>query len=301
MSPHDHSHQSRKPEKLGSAFITSIILNFSFVVVEVYAGLHIKSLSLLSDAGHNLADVGMLSLSLIAYNFMNSAGNERYTYGYKKTSVLVAFFNAVILLVTVGMIIYEAAHRLYHPPVLPGKAIALVAGAGILVNGGTALLFRKNKNKDLNIRSAYLHLFYDALISLTLVAGGIIITFTGWYWVDSALSIGVAITIVAGAFNLFKGSLRLSLDGVPANMNINDIRHLVMKIKGVKDIHHIHIWALSTTETAFTAHLVLADDATMEEEKIIKQNVKKELEHQNIHHITLETERENEECDEEPC
>ena len=297
---HSHHHHNHSPTLLNvnTAFIVGILFNFLFVVIEVIIGLLIHSLSLLSDAGHNLADVGALALSLLAYRLLKVKPNEHYTYGYRKTSILVALFNSVVLLVSIGAILFEAMHRLFHPEPLPGSTIAIVAGIGIIINAATAILFFKDKDKDLNIKSAYLHLLSDALVSFALVIGGIAIYYTHLFWIDSALSIIIAIVIFISTWGLLKNSLRLSLDAVPENINMKDIKATALKVKGVIELHHIHIWAISTTENALTAHLVLSRNATAEEEQKIKHELKHVLYHKNIHHITLETERDNEQCEE---
>jgi cobalt-zinc-cadmium efflux system protein len=299
---HTHHHHSIQPlTGMNTAFITGISLNFLFVVIEVIAALYIHSLSLLSDAGHNLADVGALALSLLAFRLLKVKSSDNYTYGYRKTSILVALFNAVVLLVSIGAIIYEAAHRFFNPEPLPGTTIAIIAGIGIIINFVTALMFQRDKHKDINIKSAYLHLMSDAVISFGLVVGGIIIFYTQWYWIDSVLSIVVAVIILLSTWRLLKDSLRLSLDGVPVDIEVDDIKATAMKIPGVKELHHIHIWAISTTENALTAHLVLNQNIGLEQEQRIKHALKHEFEHKNIHHITLEIERENESCDTEVC
>jgi cobalt-zinc-cadmium efflux system protein len=301
-SHHHHGHHhSVTLTNVNTAFIIGIALNFLFVIIEVTAGLFIHSLSLLSDAGHNLADVGALALSLLAYRLLKVKGNNNYTYGYRKTSVLVALFNAVVLLVSIGAIAYEAIHRFLHPQPIPGTIIALVAGIGIIINAISALMFLRDKDKDINIKSAYLHLMSDAVVSLGLVIGGIVMFYTHWFWIDSVLSIIVAVVILISTWRLLKDSLRLSLDGVPSNINMDEIKTAALKITGVKDLHHIHIWAISTTENALTAHLVLQQDISIEQEQKIKHELKHKLEHKNIHHITLETERENEHCKTKEC
>jgi cobalt-zinc-cadmium efflux system protein len=299
---HHHDHHHAEPlTNVNTAFIVGITLNFLFVIIEVIVGLFIHSLSLLSDAGHNLADVGALALSLLAFRLLKVKSNENYTYGYRKTSILVALFNAMVLLVSIGAIVYEAAHRFLNPEPIPGTTIAWVAGIGIIINTVTALMFLRNKEKDLNQKSAYLHLMSDAVVSLGLVIGGIIIFYTNWFWIDSVLSIVIAVVILLSTWRLLKDSLRLSLDGVPKNIQVDDIKATAIKVTGVIDLHHIHIWAISTTENALTAHLVLQQDTTTEQEQKIKHKLKHEFEHKNIHHITLETERENEDCETEVC
>ncbi len=302
MEIHTHSHDHAMPlTNVNKAFIIGIVLNFIFVIIEVIVGLSIHSLSLLSDAGHNLADVGALALSLLAFRLLKVKSNEQYTYGYRKTSILVALFNAMILLVSIGAIVYEAVHRFLNPEPIQGLTISMVAAIGIVINTVTALLFLRDKDKDLNIKSAYLHLMSDAIVSLGLVIGGIVIYYTKWFWIDSILSIVIAIVIILSTWRLLKDSLRLSLDGVPENISVEEIKTAAEKIVGVKNLHHIHIWAISTTENALTAHLVLENSLPTEHEHKIKHQLKHELEHKNIHHITIEIERENENCKNEKC
>ncbi|MBN9385430.1 MAG: cation transporter [Chitinophagaceae bacterium] len=303
---HDHSHghghhHQVDLKSVNRAFVVGIILNLAFVLIEAIVGLAIHSLSLLSDAGHNLADVASLALSLIAFRLMKVRPTEKYTYGYKKTTILVALLNAAVLLLSLGAIGYEAVHRLMQPEPLPGMTISIVAAVGILINALTALLFLRNKENDLNIKSAFLHLLSDAIVSAGLVVGGIIIYYTHLYWIDAALSLVVAIVILFSTWQLLRDSLRLSLDGVPLGIEIKKIKEAIDSISGVKDFHHIHVWALSTTENALTAHLVVPRDANMDFVENLKHKIKHELLHQNIQHATLEIETENSPCDEPDC
>lgn len=300
---HNHHHHNHAVTLTGvnTAFIAGITLNFLFVIAEVIAGLLVHSLSLLSDAGHNLADVAALALSLLAFKLLKVKSNKKYTYGYRKTSILVALFNSLVLVLSIGAIVYEAVQRFFHPEPVQGTTIALIAAIGIVINGSTALLFMRNKEKDMNIKSAYLHLMSDALVSLGIVIGGIIIIYTGWFWVDSLFSIVIAVVILFSTWGLLRDSLRLSLDGVPVDIELDEIKAAAMKVPGVKDFHHVHIWAISTTENALTAHLVLSPGTGAEEESKIKKVLKHELLHKNIQHITLETERVGEHCEAEVC
>lgn len=295
---HEHHHPVATLSKASTAFIVGIALNFIFVLIEAGVGFYIHSLSLLSDAAHNLADVGTLALSLLAFRLLKVKANDQFTYGYRKTSILVALFNSVVLLVSIGGIAFEAIHKSFSadPEPLPGVTIAIVAGIGIVINSVTALLFFREKEKDINIKSAYLHLMSDALVSAGIVLGGIIIFYTNWFWIDNILSIVIALIILLSTWKLLKESLRLSLDGVPENIRMDDIKAMALNVNGVMNIHHIHIWAISSTENAMTAHLVLTKNVTQDQEQKIKHILKHELEHKNIQHITLETEREDESC-----
>src|SRR5450755_1453672 len=295
---HGHSHgHVMELRSVNSSFIVGIILNLAFVVIEAVVGLVIHSLSLLSDAGHNLADVASLGLSLFAFRMMKVKSNTTYTYGYKKTTVLVALLNGAILLLSIGAILYESIHRLILPEPLPGKTISIVAAIGILINATTALLFFRNKDSDLNIKGAFLHLMSDAVVSAALVIGGIIIVYTKWYWIDPMLGILVAVAIVFSTWSLLRDSLRLSLDAVPQGIDLRAVQAAIEKISGVQDFHHIHIWALSTTENALTGQVVLKQEIGMESQEKIKQDIKHQLLHFNIQHVTLETETETLACE----
>jgi len=296
-----HHHHPVNLKEVNQAFVIGIVLNFAFVIIEVIVGLSIHSLSLLSDAGHNLADVASLAMSLIAIRLLKVRPTERYTYGFKKTTILVALLNAAILLLSLGAIGYEAIHRLISPEPLPGKTISIVAAIGIVINALTALLFFRSKGNDLNIRSAFLHLLSDAIVSAALVVGGLIIFYTNLFWIDAALSLLVALIILFSTWQLLRDSLRLSLDGVPAGIEIRKIRDAIAKMKGVKDFHHIHVWAISTTENALTAHVVVDRTCTMEYVDQLKHDIKHELQHLNIQHATLEVEMEDAPCDEPDC
>src|SRR5579862_2416885 len=298
---HGHHHHSVDIQDVNRAFVIGIILNFVFVIIEVVIGIGIHSLSLLSDAGHNLADVASLAMALIAIRLTKVKANEKFTYDYKKTTILVALLNAGILLISIGAISYEAVQRIIHPEPLPGRTISIVAAIGILINASTALLFFRSKANDLNVRSAFMHLISDAIVSAGLVVGGLIIYYTGIYRIDSLLSIVIAVVIVLSTWQLLKDSLRLSLDGVPEGIDLGKVRSNVGRISGVRDFHHIHVWAISTTENALTGHLVVDKNADMQSIEDIKHNVKHELEHLKINHATLEVETDNAPCEELDC
>lgn len=298
----EHHHHHMQPlTNVGRAFVIGIALNFLFVVVEAVAGLYIHSLSLLSDAGHNLADVASLALSLLAFRLAKAKPTEQFTYGYSKTTILVALFNAVVLLTSIGAIGYEAIHRFLNPEPLPGKTIAVIAGIGIVINAASALLFFREKEKDLNIKSAYLHLLSDAIVSFGIVIGGIVIYFTNYFWIDAAMSIVIAVVILFYTWNLLRESFRLSLDAVPGNITIEKVKLTAENIQGVKNMHHIHLWAISTTRNALTAHIVVDRNNSLTQIESIKGKVKHALEHLNIQHATLEVEPDEENCETEEC
>ena len=236
----------------------------------------------------------------LAFRLLKVKSNDKYTYGYRKTTILAALLNGVILLISIGAIAYAAIQRFSNPVPLPGKTIALVAGIGIVVNFITAFLFMKNQKHDLNVKSAYLHMLADGLVSVGIMAGGFIIYFTGLYWIDPLISIIIVIVILAGTWGLLKESLALTLDAVPKDIDINDIKPNAENINGVKDLHHIHVWAISTTENAMTAHMVIDYCDNIDQVRSIKDTLKHRLEHMNIRHITLETEY-TDDCPEADC
>lgn len=292
---HEHVHELTS---LNKSFIIGITLNILFVLVEFGIGFYYDSLGLLSDAGHNLGDVASLVLAMLAFRLAKVHPNSRYTYGYKKSTVLVSLLNAVILLVAVGIIIAESIDKLLHPVPVEGAAIAWTAGVGVIVNAVTAWLFMKDKEKDLNVKGAYLHMAADTLVSVGVVISGTIIMYTGWTLVDPIIGLVIAVIIVISTWGLLHDSLRLSLDGVPVGIDSEKVGQIILAQSGVESFHHLHIWALSTTETALTAHIVIENLRCMEE---VKHAVKHQLEHVGIHHATLEFEYKGACCNGENC
>jgi cobalt-zinc-cadmium efflux system protein len=299
---HGHHHHDHAPklDHLNTAFIVGIVLNSAFVLLEVVAGLWSHSLSLLTDAGHNLSDVAGLALALLAFKLSKVSSNREYTYGYKRSTIIVSFFNALVLFIAVGFIGYEAVMRFIHPETVAGGTMAWVAFAGIGINAVTAYLFVKDKDKDLNVKSAYLHMAVDAIVSFGVVVSGLIIYFTKLYWIDSLVSLIVAVIILRGTWSLLTESLRLEMDGVPKEMDVEKIKLELMKGKGVIDVHHIHVWALSTTENALTAHLII-DPAYTASFDNIKHDLRHRLEHLSISHSTFEPEFSEEKCAHVDC
>ncbi len=299
---HGHHHHDHAPklDHLNSAFIWGIVLNSVFVVVEAITGFITHSLSLLTDAGHNLSDVASLALALLAFKLTKVSANSKYTYGYKRSTIIVSFFNAVILFAAVGFIIYEAITRFMNPEIVSGGTMAWVAFIGIGINAFTAWLFVKDKDTDLNIKGAYLHMAVDAIVSFGVVISGIIIYFTKLYWIDSAVSLVIGFVILRGTWSLLTASLRLEMDGVPAEMDLDKIKAELKKAKGVVDVHHMHVWALSTTENALTAHLVIKPEAMADFDNI-KHDLRHRLEHLDISHSTFEPEFSEEECKQPEC
>jgi cobalt-zinc-cadmium efflux system protein len=295
---HDHDHAGHShgagghhhaPADFGRAFLIGIALNMAFIVLEAIMGFSSSSLALLSDAGHNLSDVLGLVLAWVAAVLAKRPAAGRYTYGLKRTTILSALANAILLLVAVGALGLEAINRLRHPEPVHAGVVAWVSGLGIFVNGATALLFMSGSKGDLNIRGAFLHMAADAAVSLGVMLSGILILFTNWNWLDPLVSLLVLIVILIGTWGLFKESLGLSLDAAPAGIDPEKVRAEIAGIPGVADVHHVHIWALSTTETALTAH-VIKNDPALDDELLAK--ISEELEeHFAISHVTIQLER----------
>ena len=290
MAHDHHHHHAPKITNLNRAFIIGIVFNLGYVVFQIVVGLRINSLSLLSDALHNFADVIALALSLLAFRLTNIKPSERYTFGYKKASILIALLNSLVLLVAIGAIGYEAVLRFFKPEAQEGLTISIVSAVGILVNGFTAFQFFRDKDSDLNVKSAFSHLAADAVVSLGLVIGGTLIHYTGWFWIDPVLSLIVAFVIIGGTWSLVKDTLKLSLDGVPSDIDLNKVRQEILESPEVASIHHLHVWAISTTENALTAHVVLKQVIDFQKINELKRHIKHHLEHVNIHHATLEFE-----------
>ena len=296
---HEHHHQHTAPtQSLNGIFIFSIVLNVLFVLIEAGVGLWQDSLSLLSDAGHNLSDVFSLLLVLVAFRLAKVHSNERYTYGYRKSTILISLLNAVILLVAVGAIVIESIHKFSEPAEVNGIAVSWTAGVGILINGLTAFLLMHGQKNDLNVRGAFLHMVADTLVSVGVVISGIIIYYTGWNMVDPIVSLIIAAVILISTWDLLSDSLRLAVDGIPEGVDKKEIEQELLENEHVSEVHHVHIWAISTTETALTAHVVVDDLANWPQ---VSHQLKHELAEHGIAHATLEPETPYTHCADHEC
>ncbi|HEV7509448.1 MAG TPA: cation diffusion facilitator family transporter [Thermoanaerobaculia bacterium] len=254
--PAGHSHH-HAPASFGRAFAIGVGLNLSFVVLEATWGVLSHSLSLLADAGHNLGDVLGLLLAWGSIVLARRVPTERRTYGLRRSTTLAALFNAVLLLMGVGAIVWEAVSRFHHPAPVEGRTLVWVAAVGIAVNTATALLFASGRKGDLNIRGAFLHMAADAAVSLGVVLAGFAILATGWLWLDPAVSLLISLVILAGTWGLLRDSFNLALDAVPPGIKKADVQKYLEGLAEVCEVHDLHIWGMSTTETAMTAHLVI--------------------------------------------
>jgi cobalt-zinc-cadmium efflux system protein len=289
--PDEHNfHHGSVPDNIGKTFIVGIVLNMAFVIIEFVTGVSTNSLALMSDAGHNLSDVATLFLSLFAFQIAKRKATAKFTYGFHKSTILASLANAVILLIAVGSIGWEAIQRFMEPEETKGNVISIVAGIGILINAGSALLFFRNKEKDINIKGAYLHLALDAIVSVGVVIAGFIISYTHLKWIDPLISLVIMALVIYSTWSILTESLFLSLDAVPKNVDLEKIKIEVSKLKGVQNVHHIHVWAMSTTRNAMTAHIVFTEGLNDSEKVEVKKEIRDRLEHLNIHHLTLETE-----------
>jgi cobalt-zinc-cadmium efflux system protein len=257
MSDHSHSHPNISSQNFNKAFGIGIILNVAYIVVEVVYGIIINSMALLADAGHNFSDVLGLLLAWGAAYLAKTAATEKRTYGLRKSTILAAFFNAIILMIAVGAITIEAVRKLIYPEPVQGSTIMIVAGMGFLINAITALLFMKGREKDLNIKGAFLHMAADAGVSLGVVLAGLLIIYTNWLWIDPVMSLIIVLVITIGTWGLLKDSFHLSMDAVPKGIDLKEVGNYLKSVNGVKEVHDLHIWAMSTTEIALTAHLVI--------------------------------------------
>lgn len=288
---HDHHHHHVDPKNYNRAFAIGITLNLIFVFIEAAYGFMANSLALLSDAGHNLSDVLGLVVAWGAFWLTNRKPTARFTFGLSKSSVLSALFNSLFLLVAIGIIIWEAVHRIMSPSLVDSKSVMIVAAIGIVINAATAMLFFKDKNDDINIRGAYLHMAADALISLGVVISAVAIYYTSWNWLDPLVSIIISLIIIYGTWDLLKNSLRLTMDAVPSDIDPIAVKKYLENLPGVSGVHDLHIWAMSTTETALSVHLTMKENTTKLENSIlvdISAHLKKTF---KIHHPTIQVEQ----------
>jgi cobalt-zinc-cadmium efflux system protein len=257
---HGHGHEhggGRHKAGFGGALALGLALNLGFVAVEAAYGVIANSVALIADAGHNLGDALGLAIALTASILAQRRPSHRYTYGLRSSSILAALFNAIVLLITVGGIIVEAINRLVAPAPVASRTVMAVAAIGIVVNGASALLFQSGRHGDLNIRAAFQHMLADAGVSLGVVLAGAVILFTGWLWLDPAASLAIALVIVVGTWRLLRDAVNLALHGVPAGIDATAVRQHLDRLAGVVAVHDLHIWPMSTTETALTCHLVM--------------------------------------------
>lgn len=286
-APHDHHHHAATYNR---AFAIGIALNVVYVALEAGYGFAVSSLSLLADAGHNLSDVLGLLLAWGAHFLSQTPPTDRRTYGWRSSSILAALVNSCVLIAAVGAIAWEAIRRFSAPQAVSGSVVVWVAGAGVVVNTITALLFLKGRREDLNIQGAFLHMAADAGVSVAVVLGGWSIMATGQTWIDPSLSLVVAVVILWGTWGLLRDSMNLALHAVPKDIDPNRVRQFLLERPGVEAIHDLHIWAMSTTETALTAHLIRGEAG--DNDRFLAETSAELHERFGIDHTTLQLERE---------
>lgn len=288
---HCHHPAPKKGQKVQHSFAIAASLNLLFTLAEAIFALLSHSMSLLADAGHNLADVVGLLGAWVATWLLTRPSSERYSYGYKRTSILAAIFNALLLTMSCTLIVYESVIKLLHPTSIETNLVMLIAGLGILINGGTALLFMKDQADDLNIRGAYLHLASDALISIGVVLAALVIHFTAWYWLDPVVALIIVGLIFWGTWSLLSASLNLLLDAVPGHIPYLQVEAYFLGLPGVTALHDLHIWGLSTQEVALTVHLIMPEIRLSDEAYLDISHTLKEKFH--IDHVTVQVEQGN--------
>ncbi|MFT3954700.1 MAG: cation diffusion facilitator family transporter [Piscinibacter sp.] len=284
---HGHGHV-HAPANFDRAFAIGIALNTAFVAIEAFYGWKVDSLALLADAGHNLGDVAGLVLAWAGAAAGRLRPSERHTYGFKRASILAAFANALLLLVAMGSLAWEAIGRLHSPQPTQGLTIIVVAAVGIVINGATALLFMRG-GSDINLRGAFLHMAADALVSAGVVVAGVLTLTMGWSWIDPVASLVIALVIVVGTWGLFRQSLHLMVDGVPAHLNLVEVREFLASLPGVAQVHDLHVWAMGTAEVALTAHLVMPDGPA--DDAFLAAATERLRERFGIAHVTLQSSR----------
>jgi cobalt-zinc-cadmium efflux system protein len=292
-STNKHTHNS---SNLKNTFLIAISLNIFYALTELVSGLYFGSMSMISDAGHNFVDVFSLSIAYGGILLSGIKPNKKFTFGYKKSSILAAVLNSVFLIVAVFLIIKESINRIIDPVEVNGISMIVVAGIGIFINGFTGWMFHKEQHKDINVKAAFTHLLADAMISLGVVVSGIIIYLTGWTLIDPFFSIVIALVIMIMTFKILRNSVKMAVDGVPEGIDVEKIENEVTALEGVLGIHHVHIWGLSTSESALTAHIQVGSEVSLTDLELLKDSVRSLLMKFEIFHSTLEFEIPGEKC-----
>lgn len=284
MEHHSHAHHIHAVESLNVVYYIAIALNFGFVIVEALAGVYSNSTGLISDAGHKMIDVFSLLIALFAFRLAASKPSSRYTYGYRKASVLISLFNALLLVCAVCVIVFESVSKLMEPAPVNGAAVSWTAAAGILVSGISALLMMRFQKKDINTRGAFLHMATDSLLSLGVVISGIVISLSGLYVIDPIVSLVIAAVILYNSVRLLGESVRMIIDGVPRGVDYDAVKSLVAGCVGVKAVEELHVWAVSINQTALTARVAVDGDAGA-----VRLALHEELEKRGFSPVTIET------------
>jgi cobalt-zinc-cadmium efflux system protein len=286
---HDHQLHHHVHFDYNRAFAIGLALNVGFIIIETVFGLLADSLALLADAGHNLSDVLGLLLAWGASYMVKRKPTKRHTYGWRKSTILAALMNAVVLMAAIGAIAWEAIRRFSNPAPVGGQTVIIVAAIGVVINTATALLFISGRKHDLNIRGAFLHMAADAAVSAGVVVAGLVILTSGWMWIDPLVSLVIAVVILIGTWGLMRDAFNLALDAVPKDIDPQKVTDYLAGLPGVESVHDLHIWAMSTTETALTVHLVKPD--SKDDDMLIEKASRELYEQFGIDHVTLQWER----------
>jgi cobalt-zinc-cadmium efflux system protein len=293
----NHNHENISYQR---SILIGIILNVAFIIIEVIYGLISNSIALITDAGHNFSDVFALILAGIAGWMMSTRSTRKFTYGFKRGSILIALVNSILLLVALGAITWEAIRRLSMRYSVNGEIVILVASIGIVINGITAYMFVKGKEKDLNLKSVFLHMLTDTLVSAGVVVSGILIFYFRLNWVDPVISLAIVVVILYSTWGLLKETIQLTMDAVPSNIDYGEVQKYLQGIEGVKNVHDLHIWGLSTSHTALTVHLVM--DGGTREDRFLSEIDSALHDKFGIEHTTIQVENANsEDCKQEDC
>lgn len=294
---HNHTHNPTSLTLINRSFLFGIGLNVAYVLIELFYGWQQNSTALLADAVHNIGDISGLILAYIAFRLLRVKSNKTFTYGLRKGSILASFINSVLLAFAIGAIAWEGFQKIVTPNPLQGEVIIWVAASGVVINFVSAMLFKNKQKEDLNIKAAYWHLMADAMVSLGVVLSGILMYYFEWFILDGLTSIVIAVVVLFSTWQLFKDSVIAILDGVPASINSDEITAHLLQVNGVRSIHHLHIWGISSSENALTAHVLIDDPLQL---ATIKLQLKQTLKAHQIAHSTLEFELQQENCDDNP-
>ena len=286
MEKHHHHH----PIATGKNMVLPIVLNLGITVAQIFGGILSGSMALLSDAAHNFSDVLALIFSYIAARLSGRERTLKETFGYKRAGIFAAFINAATLMIIATVLLQEAIERLINPRPIEGEIVIYLAALGILFNGFSALMVKKGAASDINMRSAYLHLFTDMLTSVAVLIGGFAITYLGWFWMDGVLTISISIYLLYSSWGIFYASVRIFMQFTPKQINIEEIAAEITGIEGVKNIHHVHAWELDDHEMMFEAHLDLEEDYTISHFELILEKVENMLLRYDIHHFNIQPE-----------
>lgn len=289
----EHDHHHIDVSRASKTLIIGLVLNLVYVLAEVAGGIYTNSLALIADAGHNFSDASGLLLAWLSFRLIKIKKTKHNTYGQRKSSILISLINSLLIVFAVAIITREAIYRFSHPASFDGLQVSIIAGIGVVINFVTAYLLSRDKEKDINMKGAYLHMLADGLVSVGVIISGVIIYYTHINWIDPVVSLVIAAVVLYSTWDLLKESVRLATDAVPKGIKVEQVVQKMQEVKGVINVHHVHIWPISTHENAITCHVVLSGNYGFEQLEKIKHELRHTLEHEKIQHATLEIEFED--------